>query len=59
MWNFLDEKEIKRIRGMQPLRIALSGVSGGPGLFDIIALLGREKVVERLDRAINYIQTAN
>lgn len=59
MWNFLDEKEIKRIRGMQPLRIALTGVSGGPGLFDIIALLGREKVVERLDRAINYIQTAN
>ena len=59
MWNFLDEKKIKRIRGMQPLRIALTGVSGGPGLFDIIALLGREKVVERLDRAINYIQTAN
>ncbi|MDE0185951.1 MAG: glutamate--tRNA ligase [Candidatus Poribacteria bacterium] len=59
MWYYLDEKKIKRIRGMQPLRIALTGVSGGPGLFDIIALLGREKVVERLDRAINYIQTAN
>lgn len=59
MWTYLDESGIKRIRGMQPLRIALTGVSGGPGLFDIIALLGREKVVERLDRAISYIQTAN
>ena len=59
MWSYLDEKAIKRIRGMQPLRIALTGASGGPGLFDIITLLGREKVIERLDRAINYIQTAN
>ena len=59
MWNYLDEKEIKRIRGMQPLRIALTGASGGPGLFDIISLLGREKVIERLDRAVEYIETAN
>lgn len=59
MWNYLDEKEIKRIRGMQPLRIALTGASGGPGLFDIIVLLGRQKVIERLDRAVEYIETAN
>ena len=59
MWDYLDEKEIKRIRGMQPLRIALTGAAGGPGLFEIITLLGREKVIERLDRAVEYIQTAN
>lgn len=59
MWDYLDEKGIKRIHGMQPLRIALTGAAGGPGLFEIIILLGREKVIERLDRAVEYIQTAN
>ena len=59
IWDYLDEKGIKRIHGMQPLRVALTGASGGPGLFDIIVLLGREKVIERLDRAVDYIQTAN
>ena len=35
-----------------PTRVALSGRTVGPGLFDVITLLGRERCVERLDRAI-------
>ena len=56
IWAYLDGKEIKRIQGMQPLRIALTGKSVGPGLFEIIQLLGQKQVVERLDRAIAYLQ---
>ncbi len=37
---------------MAPLRLAISGVGGGPSLFDILSLLGKDKVVERLDK--NY-----
>ncbi|MCW1883808.1 glutamate--tRNA ligase [Luteolibacter flavescens] len=33
---------------MFPVRVALSGKSGGPDLGDILGLLGREKCVERL-----------
>lgn len=37
---------------VHPARVAVSGLAGGPGLFEMLALLGRERVVQRLDRAI-------
>jgi len=33
---------------MQPLRLAVSGQAGGPPLFEMLELLGREKVNERI-----------
>ena len=56
IWAHIEAKEMSRIKAMQPLRVALSGEAGGPGLFDIIVLLGKEKVLARLDRAIRHIQ---
>ena len=56
IWAHIEAIGISRIKTMQPLRVALSGEAGGPGLFDIIVLLGREKVLKRLDRAIRHIQ---
>ena len=55
IWAYTDEKDIKRVQAMQPLRVALTGVSLGPSLFEIIVLLGREAVLQRLDRAIRHI----
>ena len=52
IWAHIEVQQISRIKAMQPLRVALSGEAGGPGLFDIIILLGRERVLGRLDRAI-------
>lgn len=37
---------------IHPLRVALTGKTVGPGLFELIEVLGRERVLERLDRAI-------
>jgi glutamyl-tRNA synthetase len=37
---------------MSPLRIAVSGVQSGPDLFPMLAVLGRERVLERIDRTI-------
>lgn len=34
------------------VRVAVTGVGGGPGLFDCLALLGRERCVARIDRAL-------
>ena len=56
IWAYTDENEIKRIQAMQPLRIALTGLSFGPGLFEIFVLLGREQVLQRLDRATRYLR---
>jgi len=32
-----------------PLRVSLTGLSGGPGVYDMFDLLGRERVVKRLE----------
>ena len=37
---------------IHPLRVALTGKTVGPGLFELIEVLGKPRVLERLDRAI-------
>jgi hypothetical protein len=34
--------------------VAITGRAVSAGLFDLMVLLGRERVVERLGRAVNY-----
>jgi glutamyl-tRNA synthetase len=36
----------------QPLRVALTGVSVSPGIFDVLALLGRERSLQRISQAL-------
>jgi glutamyl-tRNA synthetase len=51
--NTLAEAEDISLGKLNPaIRVAVSGQPGGPDLFEILALLGKEKVVARLDRAI-------
>ena len=56
IWEYTDKNNLKRVQVMQPLRVALTGQSFGPGLFEIIVLLDQKKVLEKLDRAISYIK---
>ena len=39
-------------RLIHPVRLAVSGVGGGPGLFELLLLVGREECLQRIDRAI-------
>lgn len=55
----IDDLNISGGALIHPTRLAISGRTVGPGLFDIITLLGREKCLERLDRAIQWIKTCN
>lgn len=41
---------------IHPLRLALSGTSAGPGIFDLIYILGKEEVIERIKLAIDRIK---
>ena len=36
----------------QPIRVAIAGTSVSPGIFESVALLGREQTLERIDRAL-------
>jgi len=41
---------------MQLFRVCISGVGGGPALFEVVTLLGKEKIVQRLETALNKIE---
>jgi glutamyl-tRNA synthetase len=51
-----DEMGIKPAALIHPVRLATSGTSTGPPLFDMLELLGREEVVKRIRKAIETIQ---
>ncbi|MBD3170097.1 MAG: glutamate--tRNA ligase [candidate division Zixibacteria bacterium] len=53
----LSEKmHIKPALLIHPTRLAVTGMTGGPGLFELMELLGKEKCLQRINRAIEYIQ---
>jgi nondiscriminating glutamyl-tRNA synthetase len=41
---------------IHPVRVALTGKTVGPGLFELIEVLGKERVLARLDRATRLAQ---
>jgi glutamyl-tRNA synthetase len=41
---------------IHPTRLAVSGVSFGPGLFEMLEVLGKETVNRRIITAINFIR---
>lgn len=48
----LAEKEVGAGKIMAPLRLALTGVAGGPGVFEIAELIGKEETIRRLTAAM-------
>ncbi len=48
--------EIKPATIIHPTRLALSGETAGPPLFDMMELLGREKCLKRLEEAVCVIE---
>ncbi len=52
--SYAEEKGIKPAHVIHAIRIALTGRSVGPGLFELMEVLGKNKVVERLSRASSF-----
>lgn len=52
-----EELGVKAGNIIHPTRMALSGRTMGPGLFDIMVILGKDKTIERLNRAIDFISS--
>lgn len=42
----------------QPVRVALTGKTASPGIFEIIEVLGKEKTIRRLQDAVRYIENS-
>ncbi len=48
-----DELGVKPKEVFQPIRVALTGTTVSPGIFESVAALGREETLERLDKALS------
>jgi glutamyl-tRNA synthetase len=53
--DLLAHLNLKLGKLAQPLRVALTGGTVSPGIFEIMVVLGRQRVLERLDAAVGYI----
>ena len=53
--NLATDLNVKPAELIHPLRLAITGMSFGPSLFEIVELLGKEEVVKRLEKAVNFI----
>jgi glutamyl-tRNA synthetase len=53
----LAENDVKPGRLYQPIRVAITGTSVSPGIFESLAVLGRERSIERIERAIQRLST--
>ena len=52
----MEQTGLKLGKISQPVRVALTGRTASPGIFEIIAIIGKEQVLARLKRAIQYIE---
>ncbi len=50
-----EEKKVSAAKIIHPLRLALTGKTTSPGIFEIISILGKEKVMRRIKNAVNFI----
>ena len=50
-----ERRGIKLIQIAQPTRVALTGGTVSPGIFEVMEILGKDRVIERLKRAVSYI----
>ncbi len=53
----IEEAGLKLGKLAQPVRVALTGKTASPGIYDVVLLLGKQKTVERLGSAVHIIST--
>jgi len=50
--DLMQEEQLKNLGQLaQPVRVALTGGTVSPGIFEVMAVLGRERTLARLARA--------
>jgi glutamyl-tRNA synthetase len=56
---FTQDRDIKFKVIAQPLRVALTGKTVSPGIDEIMVTLGKERVIQRINAAVAYIEIQN
>ncbi len=55
--EFVAAQDIKAGAIVHPVRVATTGKAVGPGLYDCLAILGKDVTLARIDRALKRVQT--
>jgi glutamyl-tRNA synthetase len=55
--RLIEQQGLKLNQAAQGVRIALTGRTTSPGLFEVMEGIGREGVIKRLERALGYISS--
>jgi glutamyl-tRNA synthetase len=55
--ELLDQKGLKMTQLAQPVRVALTGRTVSPGIYEVLEILGKERSLARLKKAIDLIRT--
>jgi glutamyl-tRNA synthetase len=50
--RIVAERNVKPGKLYQPIRVAITGTSVSPGIFESLAVLGKERSIERIERAL-------
>lgn len=53
--DLLEQKGLKLSQLAQPVRVALTGRTVSPGIYEVMEILGKERSLARLKRAIDWI----
>lgn len=53
--QYLEGKGLGLKSGMAPLRLLLTGMGGGPGLFDTMEVLGQQECLQRLEKGLQQL----
>ena len=57
--RLVDEEGMKMGQLAQPVRVALTGRTASPGLFDVMEVLGRERTLSRLQQSLARAEAAH
>ena len=54
--NVLEKNGLKLGKLAQPVRVALTGGTVSPGIFEVVSIVGKEAAIRRLNRAVEIIE---
>jgi glutamyl-tRNA synthetase len=54
--EFAESRDLKKAKIIHPTRLAVSGTSKGPGLYEMLVVLSQSVVLERMKQAIEFIK---
>jgi glutamyl-tRNA synthetase len=56
--SLAEVREIGAGKIFQPLRVALTGLSVSPGIFEMLTLMGRKLSLDRIDQALRKLSSS-